>query len=114
MNILQQLSENSHTPPMSPTDPRPSSPQSTHEAANAPAYYANTSPMKVSSPSRSSTQSSQFTTPPTSPMAAKDDLNALFDIMPDASYSQFDLEMKAISDFTSLDNPTYDLLDFTV
>jgi len=47
-------------------------------------------------------------------MAAKDDLNELFDIMPDASYSQFDLEMKAISDFTSLDNPTYDLLDFTV
>lgn len=113
MNILQPLSENSQTPPMSPTDPPPSSSHTT-EPSHIPANYANINSMKVSSPSRSSIQSSQFTTPPTSPMASKDDLNELFELMPDTSYSQFDLEMKAMGDFASLDNPPYDLLDFTV
>ncbi|CBX95921.1 similar to BTE binding protein 4 [Plenodomus lingam JN3] len=111
MNILQQLSQSSHTPPMSPAELRPHSSGSTKEA-NAP---AESSPLKgSSSPSRSSIQSNQFTTPPTSPMEPKDDLNELFDILPDNSYSQFDLEMKAMGDFTSLDNSSYDLLDFTV
>jgi regulatory protein SWI5 len=67
-----------------------------------------------SSPSRSSIQSNQFTTPPTSPIESKDALDELFDTMPDSSYSQFDLEMKAMGDFTSLDSSSYDLLDFTV
>ncbi|KAF2850249.1 BTE binding protein-like protein 4 [Plenodomus tracheiphilus IPT5] len=111
MNILQQLSQNSHTPPMSPADQRPNSSGSSKEA-NAPTQ---SSPLKgSSSPSRSSIQSNQFTTPPTSPLEPKDDLNELFDILPDNSYSQFDLEMKAMGDFSSLDNASYDLLDFTV
>ncbi|KAH9875527.1 hypothetical protein J1614_004263 [Plenodomus biglobosus] len=109
MNILQ-LSQSSHTPPMSPADQRPHSSGSNKEANTS----TQSSPLKrSSSPSRSSIQSNQFTTPPTSPMEPKDDLNELFDILPDNSYSQFDLEMKAMSDFTSLDNASYDLLDFT-
>ncbi|KAI8938651.1 hypothetical protein NX059_004521 [Plenodomus lindquistii] len=111
MNILQQLSQNSHTPPMSPADQRPLS-SGSNANGSAPAQ---SSPLKESlSPSRSSIQSNQFTTPPTSPMESKDDLNELFDILPENSYSQFDLEMKAMGDFTSLDNSSYDLLDFTV
>ena len=39
-------------------------------------------------------------------------LQSLFDTLPDNSYSQFDLEMKAMSDFTSLDSSSFDLLDF--
>ncbi|USP77537.1 hypothetical protein yc1106_04811 [Curvularia clavata] len=111
MNILQQLSQHSHTPPMSPAEVRPysaGSPSETHAPAQP-------SPLKAtSSPSRSSVQSNQFTTPPTSPIESKDNLDDLFDTMPDTSYSQFDLEMKAMSDFTSLDSSAYDLLDFSV
>jgi regulatory protein SWI5 len=108
MNILQQLSQHSHTPPQSPADVRPHSSGSVNEF-NAPVQ---SSPLKVSSsPSRSSIQSAQFTTPPTSPIEPKDALDELFDTLPDNSYSQFDLEMKAIGDFTSLDS-SYDLLDF--
>ncbi|EUC47931.1 hypothetical protein COCMIDRAFT_3064 [Bipolaris oryzae ATCC 44560] len=111
MNILQQLSQHSHTPPMSPADMRPNSAGSPNDS-HAP---VEPSPLKAtSSPSRSSVQSSQFTTPPTSPIESKDNLDELFDSMPDTSYSQFDLEMKAMSDFTSLDSSAYDLLDFTV
>jgi regulatory protein SWI5 len=111
MNILQQLSQHSHTPPMSPADLRPHSAGSPNDS-HAPVQP---SPLKAtSSPSRSSVQSSQFTTPPTSPIDTKDNLDELFDTMPDTSYSQFDLEMKAMSDFTSLDSSAYDLLDFTV
>jgi regulatory protein SWI5 len=110
MNILQQLSQHSHTPPMSPADVRPysaGSPSETHAQVQP-------SPLKATSPSRSSVQSNQFTTPPTSPIESKDSLDDLFDTMPDTSYSQFDLEMKAMSDFTSLDSSAYDLLDFSV
>jgi regulatory protein SWI5 len=111
MNILQQLSQHSHTPPMSPADVRPASAGS----ANGSSQPVQSSPLKVSSsPSRSSVQSHQFTTPPTSPIEPKDALDELFDTMPDTSYSQFDLEMKAMGDFTSLDSSSYDLLDFTV
>ncbi|KAF7680012.1 bte binding protein 4 [Alternaria burnsii] len=111
MNILQQLSQHSHTPPMSPADVRPASSGS----ANGSSEPVQSSPLKVSSsPSRSSIQSNQFTTPPTSPIESKDALDELFDTMPDSSYSQFDLEMKAMGDFTSLDSSSYDLLDFTV
>ncbi|KAF1838393.1 hypothetical protein BDW02DRAFT_644613 [Decorospora gaudefroyi] len=109
MNILQQLSQHSHTPPMSPADVRPNSSGSVN-GSTAPAQP---SPLKGSStPSRSSIQSNQFTTPPTSPIEPKDTLEELFDTMPDNSYSQFDLEMKAMGDFTSLDSSSYDLLDF--
>ena len=111
MNILQQLSQHSHTPPMSPADMRPASAGS----ANGSSAPVQSSPLKASSsPSRSSVQSHQFTTPPTSPIEPKDALDELFDTMPDTSYSQFDLEMKAMGDFTSLDSSSYDLLDFTV
>ncbi|EMD63481.1 hypothetical protein COCSADRAFT_118399 [Bipolaris sorokiniana ND90Pr] len=111
MNILQQLSQHSHTPPMSPADVRPNSAGSPNDSH----ALIQPSPLKVTaSPSRSSVQSSQFTTPPTSPIDSKDNLDELFDSMPDTSYSQFDLEMKAMSDFTSLDSSAYDLLDFTV
>ncbi|KNG48110.1 bte binding protein 4 [Stemphylium lycopersici] len=111
INILQQLSQHSHTPPMSPADVRPHSSGSAN-GSNAPVQP---SPLKESSsPSRSSIQSNQFTTPPTSPIDVKDNLDELFSAMPDSSYSQFDLEMKAMGDFTSLDSSSYDLLDFTV
>jgi regulatory protein SWI5 len=111
MNILQQLSQqNSHTPPMSPADQRPHSAGSADN--NAPVH---SSPLKGSStPSRSSIQSNQFTTPPTSPIEPKDDLDELFNTLPDNSCSQFDLEMKAMGEFTSMDSSSYDFLDFTV
>lgn len=71
--------------------------------------------MKVTeSPSRSSVRSQGFTTPPTSPIESKDELEELFDIRPEPSLSQFDLEMRAMSDFTATDNNgAYDFLDFT-
>ncbi|CAO2652234.1 Nn.00g005170.m01.CDS01 [Neocucurbitaria sp. VM-36] len=110
MNILQQLSQNSHTPPMSPADQRPHSADSANGSAPI-----QSSPLKGSStPSRSSIQSNPFTTPPTSPIEPKDDLDELFDTLPDNTYSQFDLEMKAMGEFTSLDSSSYDLLDFGV
>ncbi|KAL6711632.1 Metallothionein expression activator [Coniothyrium glycines] len=113
MNILQQLSQqNSHTPPMSPADPRPYSAGSVNGNGNVPVQ---SSPLKGSStPSRSSIQSAQFTTPPTSPIEPKDDLDELFNTLPDTSCSQFDLEMKAMGEFTSMDSTSYDFLDFTV
>lgn len=111
INILQQLSQHSHTPPMSPADQRPHSAGSINEN-NAPIQP---SPLKGSStPSRSSVLSNPFTTPPTSPIEPKDELDELFSALPDNSYSQFDLEMKAMDEFTSLDSSSYDLLDFGV
>lgn len=110
LNILQQLSQTNHTPPMSPAD-RPVSSSSTNDAA----MEAQEAPKKGSStPSRSSIQSNPFSTPPTSPAEPKDELDELFNSMPDSSCSQFDLEMKAMGDFTSLDNSTYDFLDFNM
>ena len=111
LNILQQLSQHSHTPPMSPAEPRPHSAGSVNET-NA---QVQPSPLKGSStPSRSSVQSNPFSTPPTSPLEPKDELDELFNTIPDNSYSQFDLEMKAMDEFTSLDSSSYDLLDFGV
>lgn len=111
MNLLQQLSdEPAQTPPLSPADYRPRSRESVQERKES--YQS--SPLKVTdSPSRSSVQSQQFTTPPTSPIEPKDELEELFDIRPEPAFSQFDLEMKAMSDFTAADTNSYDFLDFT-
>ncbi|KAF2876787.1 BTE binding protein 4 [Massariosphaeria phaeospora] len=107
INLLQQLSQNTNTPPMSPADTRPLS-------AGSAKMPIHSSPLKGScTPSRSSTQSNPFSTPPTSPVEPKDELDELFNSMPDTSYSQFDLEMKAMGEF-SLDTSSYDFLDFTV
>ncbi|KAF2244587.1 BTE binding protein 4 [Trematosphaeria pertusa] len=111
MNILQHLSQNTHTPPMSPADNRPHSAGSASDSK----LPAQPNPLKGSStPSRSSLQSNPFTTPPTSPVEPKDELEELFDSLPESSCSQFDLEMNAMSEFTSLDSSSYDFLDFTV
>jgi regulatory protein SWI5 len=110
MNLLQQLSEDTHTPPLSPAEQRPRSRESAQDRRQS----FQPSPLKVTdSPSRSSVQSQQFTTPPTSPVEPKDELEDLFDIRHEASCSQFDLEMKAMGDFASLDTNSYDFLDFT-
>lgn len=114
MNILQQLTQTSHTPPMSPADPRPQSSGSAN-GTNAPIH---SSPLKGSStPSHSSIQSNPFSTPPTSPIEPKDELEELFNALPDNSYSQFELEMKALgepSGFASLDSTSYEFMNFDV
>jgi regulatory protein SWI5 len=75
------------------------------------------SPLKGSStPSISSNQSNPFSTPPTSPVQPKDDLDELFNTLPDNSYSQFELEMKALgepSGFNGLDS-SYEFMNFDV
>lgn len=111
MNLLRQISsEPAQTPPLSPGNHRPRSRDSVHERKQS--YQG--SPLKITdSPSRSSVRSQQFTTPPTSPVAPKDELEELFDLRPEPSMSQFDLEMKAMSDFAAVDNTSYDFLDFT-
>jgi regulatory protein SWI5 len=113
MNILQQLTQTSHTPPMSPADQRPQSSGSAN-GTNAP---IRSSPLKGSStPSHSSIQSNPFSTPPTSPIGPKDDLDELFNTLPDNSYSQFELEMKALGEpngFASLDS-SYEFMNFDV
>ncbi|PSN64794.1 hypothetical protein BS50DRAFT_81703 [Corynespora cassiicola Philippines] len=116
INLLQQISQSghTHTPPMSPADVRPPS-----AGSNEARMSSQPSPLKGSStPSRSSIQSNPFSTPPTSPAEPKeDDLENLFNSMADSdndpSCSQFDLEMKAMGDFGSLES-AYDFLDFTV
>jgi regulatory protein SWI5 len=70
-----------------------------------------------SSPSRSSIQSNPFSTPPTSPVEPKDELDDLFNTLPDNSFSQFELEMKALgesSEFISLDSSSYEFMNFDV
>jgi regulatory protein SWI5 len=47
----------------------------------------------------------------------KDELDELFSSMPDNSYSQFELEMKALgepSEFASLDSSSYEFMNFDV
>ncbi|KAF2032077.1 hypothetical protein EK21DRAFT_61748 [Setomelanomma holmii] len=115
MNILQHLSQtSSHTPPQSPEDQRPFSAGS----ANGATPQVQSSTVKGSStPSRSSIQSNPFSTPPTSPIEPKDELDELFSTMPDSSYSHFELEMKALgepSEFTSLDSSSYEFMNFDV
>jgi regulatory protein SWI5 len=107
MNILQQLSQvshtSSHTPPQSPADVRPHSSGSTINNSSAP---VRSSPLKgSSSPSRSSIQSNPLSTPPTSPFEPKDELDELFNDMRDSNYSHFELEMKALGEpeFNTLD-----------
>ena len=105
---MQPVAQNNHTPPMSPADRRSSSPTSDERP------QGQSDPQKGSTvPSQSSIQSNPFTTPPTSPAQPKDEIDYLFD-MTDSQCSQFDLEMKAMGDFTSLDNNTYDFVDFSV
>ena len=111
MTLLQQLSQSTHTPPMSPADYRPHSADSASDTK--PVHQS--SPLKGSStPSRSSIQSNPFTTPPTSPAGPPDELEELFNTLPDNTCSQFDLEMKAMGEFSSMDTSPYDFLDFTV
>jgi regulatory protein SWI5 len=114
MNILQQLAQTSQTPPMSPADQRPHSSGSAN-GTNVPFH---SSPLKGSStPSRSSIQSNPFSTPPTSPIEPKDELDELFSTLPDNSYSHFELEMKALgepSEFASLDSTSYEFMNFDV
>ncbi|KAJ4405011.1 Metallothionein expression activator [Didymella pomorum] len=117
INLLRQLSnEPAQTPPLSPgyrhlsrepiLEPVPERKQS-HQPSQP-------SPLKVTeSPSRSSVKSQGFTTPPTSPIEPQDELEELFDIRQEPSLSQFDLEMRAMSDFTAVDNNNYDFLDFS-
>ncbi|KAK3207854.1 hypothetical protein GRF29_96g643920 [Pseudopithomyces chartarum] len=110
MALLQQFSQPTHTPPQSPADQRPySSGSLTCEKVRV-----HPSPLKATStPSRSSSQSNPFTTPPTSPagppLESKDDLDDLFEL-PDNAYSQFELELQAMG---TLDGAC-DFLDFTV
>ncbi|CAI6335093.1 unnamed protein product [Periconia digitata] len=109
MHLLQHLSSNNrHTPPMSPAEYRPTSSDSGSQA-KLPVQAS--SPLKGSStPSQSSVQSNPFSTPPTSPAEIKDELEQLFDGLPDNTCSQFDLEMKAMDEFTSMD----EFLDFSM
>jgi len=89
---------------MSPADQRPHSAGFANDT-NAPVQ---SSPLKGSStPSHASIQSNPFSTPPTSPIEPKDELDELFNSLPDNSYSHFELEMKALGEpgeFTSLDS----------
>ncbi|KAF2012040.1 hypothetical protein BU24DRAFT_495119 [Aaosphaeria arxii CBS 175.79] len=118
-NILQQLSQTTHTPPMSPANARPLS-----SGLDAKSEAQQNSCTDASTPSHSSIQSNPFSTPPTSPaepreedssnfkFEPRDELEDLFSSLPDSTCSQFDLEMNAISDLTSFDSTTYDFLDF--
>ncbi|KAF2477961.1 BTE binding protein-like protein 4 [Lindgomyces ingoldianus] len=109
MNLLHQLSGTTHTPPMSPEDQRPNSAGSVSDTKAA---AQQTSNKGSATPSRSSIQSNPFSTPPTSPVEPKNDLDELFNSLPESSCSQFDLEMKALGEFTSFDSTPYELLDF--
>jgi len=73
-------------------------------------------PKAPSTPSRSSLHSNPFSTPPTSPVEPpRDELDELFNSLPDPnSYSQFDMEMKALGEFTSFEPTQYESLDFTM
>lgn len=114
MNLLRQLSnEPAQTPPLSPGYHQQSrEPATERKQSHQPSQP---SPLKVTeSPSRSSVKSQGFTTPPTSPIEPQDVLEELFDIRQEPSLSQFDLEMRAMSDFTAVDNNNnYDFLDFS-
>lgn len=110
-NILQELSQTNHTPPMSPADASQQSGASMEEAKT---QWPASLPKGSSTPSQASTQSNPFSTPPTSPAEPKNDLDDLFNSMSENSCSQFDLEMKAIGDFASLDNTGCEFLDFNM
>lgn len=116
-NLITQLShaaQSAHTtqtPPMSPAGYRPYSSSS----ANDSEPLVPSSLQKGSStPSHASIQSNPFSTPPTSPAQPKDELDELFNTLTEGACSQFDLEMKAMGEFTSLDNTAYDFLNFEV
>jgi regulatory protein SWI5 len=117
MKLLRQLSAEgfTQTPPMSPG--HSSSPSEvTNDNDSSHAQIENKSLHKSpTTPSRTSL-SNQFTTPPTSPIeSTQDDLDDLFNDFENAgsSQSQYELEMKAMTDFTSFDsNEPYEILDF--
>jgi regulatory protein SWI5 len=110
-NLLQELSQTTHTPPMSPADAREQSSESTEDGKS---QWPSSLPKGSSTPSQSSIQSNPFSTPPTSPAEPKNDLDDLFNTMSENNCSQFDLEMKAIGDFASLDNSGCEFLDFNM
>lgn len=110
MNLLQQLSQDKNTPPMSPVELE----VQTSGSANVLGTPFQPTVSKASSSPSQSVQSQQFTTPPTSPVETKDDLDELFNAPPENSCSQFELEMKAMGEFTSLDSASYDYLDFSL
>jgi regulatory protein SWI5 len=96
---------------MSPAEVEQQASQSTE---NTESQWPSNLPKGSSTPSQSSIQSNPFSTPPTSPAEPKNDLDELFNTMQENSCSQFDLEMKAIGDFASLDNTGCEFLDFSV
>lgn len=115
MLLFRQLSAEgfTQTPPMSPGD-HASSPEETQP--NHSFHVQNdvkNSQKSTTTPSRTSL-SNQFTTPPTSPAEpTSDNLDDLFDEFENNSSSQYELEMKAMTDFTSFDNNVpYEMLDF--
>ncbi|OCK79391.1 hypothetical protein K432DRAFT_69664 [Lepidopterella palustris CBS 459.81] len=111
MKLFRQLSAEgfTQTPPMSPANSESSAGDDQNNAPFDQAIKEESSAL-----SRSSMQSNQFTTPPTSPAEpVHDDLDELFNSFPDTdSCSQYDLEMKAMNEFTSFDSSPYELLDF--
>ncbi|KAF2807598.1 uncharacterized protein BDZ99DRAFT_61276 [Mytilinidion resinicola] len=114
MNLLRQLSAEgfTQTPPMSPSD-HASPSEGDHGSETS--HSTNKSQKTSSTPSDASL-SNQFTTPPTSPVEPiQDSLDDLFNDFDQglSSCSQYDLEMKAMTDFTSFDNnEPYEMLDF--
>jgi regulatory protein SWI5 len=112
LSLLQHLHRESNTPPLSPSEQPPRSREGPPERKSS----FQSSPLKRStSPAVSPSHSNPFTTPPTSPtIQPKTELEELFDIQNESSDSQFELEMKAMGDFTSIDSTSYDFLDFNV
>jgi len=111
INLFRQLSAEgfAQTPPMSPKDKASSSRKDYKNVCIDPMIQR-----PSATPSGSSLQSNPFTTPPTSPAEpANDDLDDLFNSFQDgATCSPYELDMKAMNDFTSIDCSQYALLDF--
>ncbi|KAF2495255.1 hypothetical protein BU16DRAFT_385217 [Lophium mytilinum] len=114
MNLLRQLSAEgfTQTPPMSPEN-HASPSEGAHSSQTSQSSRKN---QKASTAPSTASLSNQFTTPPTSPIEpTQDSLDDLFNDFDQgvSSCSQYDLEMKAMTDFTSFDNNApYDMLDF--
>ncbi|KAF2200839.1 hypothetical protein GQ43DRAFT_417147 [Delitschia confertaspora ATCC 74209] len=130
MNLLQQLSNtttsitSTHTPPMSPGEVlSPTSPSSDRKDSVQFIPSVDYKPQAPSTPARSSVsaQSNPFSTPPTSPVGPPPESEfeeLLFNGIPDPNMcaqfeGQFDMEMKAMGDFTQFDSTPYELLDFS-
>lgn len=111
INLFSHLSAEgfTQTPPMSPTDKT-----TTSDEGYKNIYIDPIIQKPSATPSHTSLQSNPFTTPPTSPAGpAGDDLDDLFNSFQDGTTcSPYDLDMKAMNDFTSVDCSQYTLLDF--